>query len=250
MCLLAVCAYGQAPIIDSFHSDGVLTCSRIVAGSTCSVEWASSPGGPWTNWTAAAAFDEIIVNSNGTINVAVPMFYRVKATLPRDDYLLVDLSAGPSASIYPVASLSSAPSGGWTDEHKTTKMVFRPIPAGTFTMGSPTNEFGHLSDETQHEVPQNGDTTVATAKVGSYEVPQWGLYDIHGNVLEWYLDWYGTYPDTVSDPRGETSGSGPCVTRRLLGQQRLRLPGCLSQPQLPARRQRLHRLPGLFTPGQ
>ena len=49
-------------------------------------------------------------------------------------YLVVDLSAGAYASSYSVSYLGSVPSGGWTDECKTTKLVLRRIPAGTFKM--------------------------------------------------------------------------------------------------------------------
>ena len=49
-------------------------------------------------------------------------------------YLVVDLSAGANASSYPVSYLGSVPSIGWTDEYKTTKLVLRRIPAGTFKM--------------------------------------------------------------------------------------------------------------------
>lgn len=46
-------------------------------------------------------------------------------------------------------------------------------------------------------------------RVGSYMPNAWGLYDMHGNVGEWCLDW-GDYNDYLSgsDPKGAASGSG------------------------------------------
>ena len=47
--------------------------------------------------------------------------------------------------------LTAAPAQ-WTDEYKTTKLVLRKVEAGSFTMGSPTNELGRSDGETRHHV--------------------------------------------------------------------------------------------------
>ena len=81
--------------------------------------------------------------------------------------------------------------------------------AGTTTA---LNSGKNLSDE--KECPEmdevgwytgNGDGK--THPIGQKKPNAWGLYDMHGNVYEWCLDWKGDYPATaVSDPTGPSTG--------------------------------------------
>jgi formylglycine-generating enzyme required for sulfatase activity len=66
-------------------------------------------------------------------------------------YLVVDLSGGSEATNYPVEDTDTAPNLS-DDSCRTTKLWLRRIPAGSFTMGSPTSETGRDDDETQHTV--------------------------------------------------------------------------------------------------
>jgi uncharacterized repeat protein (TIGR02543 family) len=93
-------------------------------------------------------------------------------------YMVVDLAGGSSAANYPVSYLTAAPPGEWTDEYKTSKLVLRRIPAGTFMMGlSPTSSaFGDLNHQEAHPVMLTKDYYI-----GVFEITQNQWERVMGN---------------------------------------------------------------------
>jgi len=91
-------------------------------------------------------------------------------------YVVVDLSGGSTATNYPVRYSVMAPELT-TDTCKTTELWLRRIPAGTYTMGSPTNEIGREIDqyETQHNV-----TLTKDFYIGVFETTQQQWYQVMG----------------------------------------------------------------------
>ncbi len=73
------------------------------------------------------------------------------------------------------------------------------------------HEYGNYADKSAMKLVRadnkHDDGHDKTAKARSCKPNQWRLYDMHGNVAEWCLDYYGIFPtETVRDPKGPERG--------------------------------------------
>ena len=79
------------------------------------------------------------------------------ATFEDHKYLIVDLVNGG------YSFLSAPPEGGWTAEHKSTKMVFARCPAGTYNNGIASADYQYLANSTTYSTSWGSHTTIFTS---------------------------------------------------------------------------------------
>jgi hypothetical protein len=123
--------------------------------------------GGW--WTEPGGTGALVTGTTMVTNYENHVIYAKWTQSGMNSYLVVDLAGGSSASSYPVSYLTNAPAGGWTDEYKTSKLVLRRIPAGTFMMGLPSTSesFGDPNHQEAHPV-----TLTKDYYIGVFEITQ------------------------------------------------------------------------------
>ena len=157
-----------------------------VSGTSATIGLSASEEGGTRTFAAHALTGETLVSSSGVYRVTwdfaadhpdvfAPAL-RVAATASvasfspdafSGNYLVVDLSSGAEAESYSVRYLVDPPAGGWTDAEKTSQLVLRKIPAGTFTMGVRATDFPNAQEQNLHEV-----TLTRALWAGVFEVTQ------------------------------------------------------------------------------
>jgi formylglycine-generating enzyme required for sulfatase activity len=76
--------------------------------------------------------------------------------------------------------------------------------AGTITEFS----FGNEVDKLREYAWYSGNSQKKAHPVGQKKPNVWGLFDMHGNVMEWCQDWYGDYSyDSLTNPKGPATGT-------------------------------------------
>ena len=98
-----------------------------------------------------------------------------------EKYMVIDVSGGPTATVYPVTYLHGAPEGGFnTTEYKGNKIVLRLIPPGSYVMGSPTTEPGRTTDTAAREV-QHAVAITKPFYLGVFEITQKQYLNVMGS---------------------------------------------------------------------
>ena len=148
---------------------GLAWAANAATGTSAEFRMDLSGMGPWEMRTARAS-EAISYSSAWATNAldganAVVKVWPVKCEKPK--YIAIDLSGGTTAMHYPIEYLAEIPGGAWSDEYKTSKLVLRHIPAGSFIMGGRATDYPGASNTNLHMV-----TLTRDFYMGVFEVTQ------------------------------------------------------------------------------
>jgi formylglycine-generating enzyme required for sulfatase activity len=138
-------------------------------------------------------------------------------------YLVVDISGGVQADTFPLSELKTGltfdlPTGAqweYAGRAGTTNALNSGLELTDVDACLNLNALGRFIPNGNEDYTRDSGPEAGTAGVGSYAPNAWGLYDMHGNVWEWVLDWHpdghralGSIRSPQVDPRG-TSHAPP-----------------------------------------
>ena len=130
-----------------------------------------TPGNHRITWDA---------NADGVTKYVENATFSVEIRHYNETYMVIDVSGGPNASVYPVKFLNAAPVGGFNkNEYKGSNIVLRCIHPGSYMAGSPANEANRTDTavrEKQHRVALS-----QPFYIGIYEITQKQYKNVTGD---------------------------------------------------------------------
>ncbi len=107
------------------------------------------------------------IGTPSSVHTAKAVVKAMSVLKPKPKYVVIDLGGGTNATHYPVSYLDAVPEGGWSDAYKTSKLVLRHIPAGSFVMGARATDYPGAGNRNLHMA-----TITRDFYMGVFEVTQ------------------------------------------------------------------------------
>ena len=141
-------AYVVMDVLTNGVSIGMEKIKTFESGSAVS----QFDGGPVTEGTGKSIVWNARKDWKGNLSTNATVQLSAYYTNRFGVYMVVDISGGPTATRYPVTYTMDAPDFDTDISCASNKVWLKRVKAGTFRMGSPSDEVGRSSNETLHDV--------------------------------------------------------------------------------------------------